>query len=55
MPIYTYKCPTCEVETEVSHPMASEPTIICPECSIPKIKIPNLAAVTFRGSGWGHQ
>lgn len=55
MPIYNYKCPTCEQVTEVSHPMLDKPTIICPDCSIPKIKTPGVGAVTFKGTGWGHQ
>ena len=55
MPHYLYKCPKCESKITIDHPMSSSPTIICAECSTPRIKVPGVGAVTFKGNGWGHQ
>ena len=55
MPYYVYKCNQCGHKQEVDHPMMDTPTFICPKCSTVMAKLPGIGAVTFKGSGWGHQ
>lgn len=53
MPLYTYKCKTCDIKQDVHHGMNDAPDILCIECGEPCIKIPSVGSVTFKGSGWG--
>ena len=35
MPLYTYVCPNCELESDKRHPIDTEPDVICPKCDTP--------------------
>lgn len=53
MPIYEYKCQTCEHIFDVLQKMSDDPLTYCPECGEPKLK-KLLSAPNFRlkGGGW---
>lgn len=53
MPNYTYICKTCGDTTEVWHYMSDQPEIYCALCTTTlMVRKPNLAAVTFNGTGF---
>jgi len=52
MPNYTYLCQTCGDTTEVWHPIYDSPEILCALCVSSMVRKPNLAAVTFNGTGF---
>ncbi|KPK46086.1 MAG: hypothetical protein AMK74_01415 [Nitrospira bacterium SM23_35] len=39
MPVYEYKCETCEYVFEVNHAMNENPAVFCPECNANAMKI----------------
>ena len=53
MPIYTYKCVSCDVKRDVDHSMMDSPEVVCKECGGACIKLPGVGSVQFRGTGWG--
>ena len=53
MATYEYYCKQCDTSIDVAHPITDTPTIICVECSKPRVKKFGVGAVTFKGSGWG--
>ena len=53
MATYEYYCKQCGTSQEISHPMSDAPTIICVDCTLPRIKKPGVAGTIFKGGGWG--
>lgn len=53
MPLYTYKCVSCDVKQTVDHGMYDSPEVLCEKCKSKMVKIPGVGAVSFRGTGWG--
>ncbi len=53
MPIYAYRCTSCNFEQEVMQKMADAPLTICPECKAEAFA-KQLTAPGFhlKGSGW---
>lgn len=53
MPIYEYRCQTCDHELEVMQKLSDPELSDCPACGQPKLK-KLISAVGFRlkGSGW---
>lgn len=53
MPIYEYRCQSCDHELEVIQKMADAPLTDCPSCGEPALK-KKISAPAFRlkGSGW---
>ena len=53
MPIYEYRCGSCEFELEKLQKMSDDMLVDCPECDQPALKR-LISAVAFRlkGSGW---
>lgn len=53
MPIYEYRCGSCDHQLEVMQKLADDPLKDCPECKQPALK-KLISAVGFRlkGSGW---
>ena len=53
MPIYDYKCTSCQHELEVIQKVSDEPLVNCPECCKPALQ-KKVSAPSFRlsGSGW---
>lgn len=53
MPIYTYRCRTCDYEFDKEQRMSEDPLIDCPECGQPQLrKVVNSVGVVFKGSGF---
>lgn len=55
MASYDYKCPKCKDVISVSHPISEDPVILCSTCESPRAKVFSAPAVSFKGTGWGHQ
>ena len=53
MPYYDYYCGHCSTTIPVSHPITSDPVILCEQCKQPRTRKPAVGAVTFKGTGWG--
>jgi putative FmdB family regulatory protein len=53
MPIYEYRCQSCEHKMEALQKMSDEPLINCPNCCQDELK-KQISAAGFRlsGSGW---
>jgi putative FmdB family regulatory protein len=53
MPIYAYKCSTCQHEQDVLQKMSDAPLTVCPECGAATFtKQLTAAGFQLKGSGW---
>ncbi len=52
MPLYDYKCSTCQKVTEVRHGFGESFTDPCPECGGALSRVFNPAPIVFKGSGF---
>ena len=53
MPIYEYRCETCDHELEVIQRLADDPLIDCPSCGEPALKKKiSVAGFRLKGGGW---
>jgi putative FmdB family regulatory protein len=53
LPIYEYRCDSCEHELEKIQKMSEDMLVDCPECSEPALKrLISAAAFRLKGSGW---
>ena len=53
MPIYEYKCKSCEESVEKLQKMSDEPLIECPKCDEPSlIRVISSAGFRLKGTGW---
>ena len=53
MPIYEYRCDSCEHELEKIQKMSEDMLVDCPECGQPALKrLVSAAAFRLKGSGW---
>jgi putative FmdB family regulatory protein len=55
MAMYTYKCPLCQAQQTISHPITDDPVYKCDNCKVDLIKVFSAPPITFKGGGWGHQ
>lgn len=53
MPTYIYICSQCVSDETVIHSINSDPEVKCSFCGNVMDRKPQVAAVTFNGSGWG--
>lgn len=53
MPIYEYKCDSCEHEMEALQKMSDDPLVLCPQCKQESL-VKKISAAGFRlkGGGW---
>lgn len=49
---YDYKCPSCEKQFEVEHPMSEKPTILCPDCGEVCQRVFTPSGIHFEGHGF---
>ena len=49
---YDYKCPQCETQVEVEHPMSEHPTIHCPSCGAEAQRVFSTSGIVFEGHGF---
>lgn len=53
MPIYAYKCTSCEHEQDVLQKISDAPLSVCPACNEPSFsKQVTAAGFQLKGSGW---
>ncbi len=52
MPIYEYKCPSCNQRFEVMQRIADPPLDTCETCGGPLEKLISAPSFQFKGSGW---
>jgi len=53
MPIYEYKCDSCDHTLEKLQKMSDDPLRDCPECGEPSLrKMISAAGFRLKGSGW---
>ena len=53
MPIYEYRCESCEHRLEKLQKMSEGDLLDCPECKRPALKrLVSAAAFRFKGGGW---
>lgn len=53
MPIYTYRCRSCDYEFDRNQRMSEAPLVECPSCGEPQLrKVVNSVGVVFKGSGF---
>lgn len=53
MPTYDYKCDKCNTDRSVQHSVHSNSAYHCEKCGGEMRKVYSIAAVTFKGGGWG--
>jgi putative FmdB family regulatory protein len=53
MPTYEYQCPECQTEETVVRRLNEKETKPLCECGKTMVRVFGIAAVTFKGSGWG--
>jgi putative FmdB family regulatory protein len=53
VPVYSYKCPQCEIIVEEDHKMDAKPTVTeCSDCKVTLQKTFAFGGVTFSGDGF---
>jgi putative FmdB family regulatory protein len=53
MPLYEYRCESCEHQFEVIQKFSDAPIAVCPQCGGgPVVKLLSSPAFQFKGSGW---
>ena len=53
MPIYEYRCSSCEHQQEFLQKVSDPPLTVCPECGKPTFsKMITAAGFQLKGSGW---
>lgn len=53
MPLYEYRCESCDHQFEVIQKFSDAPIAVCPKCAAgPVVKLFSSPAFQFKGSGW---
>lgn len=52
MPLYDYRCQTCDEKFELRQSFSSEPVATCPSCNNESKRIIHSVPVVFKGSGF---
>jgi putative FmdB family regulatory protein len=52
MPLYDYKCSSCQKVTEIRHGFGENVTSPCPQCGGKLARVFNPAPIVFKGSGF---
>lgn len=53
MPIYEYKCNSCEHKFDKLQKISDPPLVDCPDCGKPElVKLVSAAGFRLKGSGW---
>lgn len=52
MPVYEYKCDSCDEFYEFTQKFTDDPISECPKCEGPIKKIYRSPGLVFKGSGW---
>lgn len=49
---YDYKCPSCNRQFEVEHPMSEHPEVVCPSCGSEAQRVFSATGIHFEGHGF---
>lgn len=49
---YDYRCPACDTQFEVEHPMSEHPRVMCPVCGTEAQQVFGASSIVFKGSGF---
>lgn len=49
---YDYRCPACDTQFEVEHPMSERPEVRCPACGEVASQVFSASGIVFKGSGF---
>jgi len=52
MPMYEYRCTSCEKQFEVRQKFSDPPVTVCPDCGGAVTKLISSAAFALKGGGW---
>ncbi len=52
MPVYEYRCTSCEKQFELRQKFSDPPATACPACGAVVEKMISQAAFTLKGGGW---
>ncbi len=52
MPLYEYRCESCQKVHEVMQKFSDAPLTECPECKSPVTKLMSMSSFALKGSGW---
>jgi putative FmdB family regulatory protein len=52
MPIYEYRCQSCDKEHEVIQKFSDDPLVTCPDCGGDLNKVISNTSFVLKGSGW---
>ena len=52
MPMYEYRCTSCEGQFELRQKFSDPPATTCPSCGGPVEKMISQAAFALKGGGW---
>ena len=53
MPIYEYKCKSCEHRFDKIQKISDDPLVDCPDCGAPElVKLISAAGFRLKGTGW---
>lgn len=52
MPLYEYRCRSCDHQFEVQQSFSDDPLTVCPECEGALRKVFNPVGIAFKGSGF---
>lgn len=55
MPLYEYKCESCELQFEVRQKFSDDPVTECKECGGSVTKLISQGGFALKGSGWYQQ
>ncbi len=55
MPVYEYRCSTCDHQFELRQKFSDQPASQCPECGGPVQKMISATAFSLKGDGWFNQ
>jgi putative FmdB family regulatory protein len=52
MPLYEYRCDSCDKVREVMQKFSDAPLSNCPDCQSPVQKLMSLSSFSLKGTGW---
>lgn len=52
MPLYEYRCKSCDHQFEIQQSFSDDPLTVCPECGGDLRKVFNPVGISFKGSGF---
>jgi putative FmdB family regulatory protein len=52
MPVYEYRCNSCNIRFELRQKFSDQPAEKCPECGGPVRKLVSAASFSLKGGGW---